>query len=239
MVSGLKKANKVFETLRAKKPDAAFFRIEDWNWDESKMDEWIGGQGLFASNYLIYVDRVCKNKEAKSYLVKNRKVLAESENFFLIFEDSIDKATADKIASVAWKTEGFFKKEKENLTKEEKLAKMGEKIDFFEYSDAFGSGDKKRLWVLYRQAVDLGVPAEEIHSIFWWQLKTMIISLQTKTAAEAGLKPFPYQKAKAYAERFGLDKLQKIASEFVRIYHEAHRGKVDLYNGLERLILEM
>ncbi|MFZ2038922.1 MAG: hypothetical protein WAV11_03210 [Minisyncoccia bacterium] len=236
---GIAKAQKVIEALQKKKPDAAYFKIDELTWDESKMEEWIASQGLFASNFLIYVDRVCKNKEAKSYLLKRRKELAESENFFVILEGKLDKDTEGKLAKVAWKTEEFNKPEKTNLTKEEKLEAIGEKIDFFEYADIFASGDKKKIWVMYREAVDKGVPAEEIHSIFFWQARTMLAATLAKNQAESGLKPYPYQKGKSAAENYGEERLRKINSQFVSIYHEAHRGEVDLYNALEKLILEM
>ncbi len=237
--TALSKAKKVVETLQLKKPDSAYFKIEEFDWDSTKVDEWIGGMGLFASNYLVFVDRVFKNKEAKEYLVSKRKELADSPNFFVILEGKMDKVTAEKINKVAWKTEIYEKPEKTNLNKEEKLAKMGEKIDFFEYADAFGSGDKKYLWVLYREAVEKGVPAEELQSIFFWQAKVMLSAVLSGSPESAGLKPFPYQKGKLAGQKFGEAKLRKICGELVSSYHEAHRGKVDLYNALEKIILEM
>ena len=236
---GLDKGQRVIMALQKKKPDAAYFKIEEWNWDESKMEEWIASRGLFASNFLIFVDRVCKNKDAKSYLLKKRKELAESENFFVILEGKLDKDTEGKLSKVAWKTEEFNKPEKKNLTKEEKLEAIGEKIDFFEYADVFASGDKKNIWAKYREAVDKGVPAEEIHSIFFWQARTMLSAVLSKTQAESGLKPFPYQKGRSAGLKYGEERLRKINSQLVSVYHEAHRGEGDLYNGLERIILEM
>lgn len=235
----LEKAKKLVETLQLKKPDSAYFKIEEWDWDNSKMDGLIGGQGLFASNYLVFIDRVFKNKEAKEYLVDKRKELAESTNFFVMLEGKLDKVTAEKFTKLAWKTEVFEKPEKTNLNKEERLAKIGEKIDFFEYAEAFGSGDKKYLWVLYREAVDKGVPAEELHGIFFWQTKVMLSSILSGSPESAGLKPYPYQKGKVAGMRFGEEKLKSMCGELVSAYHEAHRGKVDLYNALEKIILEM
>ncbi|MEI7480116.1 MAG: hypothetical protein WCJ59_00630 [bacterium] len=238
IMQSLKKTKQVILTLQKKKPEAVFIKIGSDDWSVPKMEEGMGGQGLFEQSCLVFLDRIGKNKEAKEFLTERYKELVESPNFFVLLEEKLDEKLVEKIEKVAWKTEKFFEKP-HALTKEERLAEIGEKIDFFEYADIFGSGDKKKMWTMYRAAVDLGVPAEEIHSIFFWQVRSMLAATLAGNEKDSGLKSYPYQKAKSSARNYGEEKLRQLAFDLVKAFHEAHRGQVDLYNALEKIILEL
>ena len=121
----------------------------------------------------------------------------------------------------------------------------GEKIDFFEFTDALGARDKKGLWQLYQDALKEEVPSEEVHGILFWQIKALLSALKCRDAGEAGLNPFVYNKAKTYAKNYGKNveeadkKLKEMSTKLFEMYHEAHRGKTDFAIALEKFILEI
>ena len=150
----------------------------------------------------------------------------------------MDKTALIKIEKNAEKVHEFIMQEKV-LNKKQKLAAVGEKIDFFEFADALGRRDKRGLWVLYQDVLAEQVPAEEVHGIFFWQVKSMLLAKKCKTAEEAGMKTFPFQKSKEAARNFKDVELENLSSKLVSMYHEAHRGNTDFHISLERFILEL
>ena len=110
-------------------------------------------------------------------------------------------------------------------------------MDFFEFTDALGRRDKKGLWVLYQDALAEQVPAEEVHGMFFWQAKSMLLARLYTTADEAGMKPYPFQKARECARNYKDGELEVILETLVTIYHEAHRGNTDFFVALEKFIL--
>ena len=235
--SARKKAKVTVDSLLVKKPDATLIKIGDEDLSESKIMELVGGQALFSSKYIVYFYRTFDNKENKELILKNLKEIAGSDNIFIFADGKMDKTALTKIEKNAEKVQEFAKIEKK-LTKKEALAQRGEKIDFFEFADALGKRDKRGLWVLYQDALAEQVPAEEVHGIFFWQVKSMLLGKLCKTADEAGMKPFPFQKSREYSRNFKDGELENFSSKLVTMYHEAHRGNTDFFVALEKFILE-
>ena len=201
------KAKELYEGLLKKKPDASFFKFESENFDTRSLQEKIESQGLFEQKFIVFLDRVFQNTEAKEWVVDKRKEIAESQNIFIMLESKIDKATLTKLEKVSEKVHAY------DLAVE-KTKK--EEFNIFSLTYAFAAKDKKKLWILFCKAMDEGKSAEEIHGVLFWQLKNM---LKTPRA------PYTFPE------------LQKLSSYFVEIYHEAHRGSYDLMGRLEQMIL--
>jgi DNA polymerase III delta subunit len=234
-----KYANATVDSSLKKHEDATLIKIGDEEISQGRINELIGAQALFYNKYLVFFHKTFDNKENKELILKNIKELAKSENIFIFAEGKTDKASLTKIEKVAEKVKEFIKPEKA-LTKKQALAVKGEKIDFFEFADALGRRDKKDLWVLYQDALAEQVPAEEVHGIFFWQIKSMLLAKKCKTPAEANMKPYPFQKAREYARNYKKDsELENLAGKLVFMYHEAHRGNADFYIALEKFILEL
>jgi len=236
--SSRKKAKVTIDSLLAKKPDATLIKIGGENITLNQIDELVCGQALFSSKYIVYFYKTFENKENKEIILKKLKEIAKSENIFIFVEGKMDKVSFTKIEKNAEKVQEFLKPEK-SLNKKELLAQKGEKIDFFEFSDALGKRDKRELWVLYQDALEEQVPAEEVHGIFFWQVKSMLLAKKCKTGEEAGMKPYPFQKAREYSRNYKDGELEDISFKLVSMYHEAHRGNIDFFVSLERFILEL
>jgi DNA polymerase III delta subunit len=234
--SARKKAKTTIDSLLAKKPDATLIKIDDEILSESRIDELTHGQALFSNKYIVFFNKVFSDKENKELILKKIKDIGKSENIFIFAEGKMDKTSLTKIEKVAEKTEEFVAKEKV-LTKKEELNLRGEKIDFFEFANTLGKRDKKSLWVLYQDALREQVPSEEVHGIFFWQVKSMLLAKKCKTAEEARMSPYPFQKAREYARNYKDGELEKISGDLVLMYHEAHRGNLDFFVALEKFIL--
>ena len=170
-----KKAKVTVDSLLSKKPDATLIKIGDEDIKEDRIAELVGGQALFSSKYIVYFYKTFDNKKNREIILKSIKEISKSDNIFIFAEGKLDAGAVTKIGKSAEKIQEFTKPEK-TLNKKEKLALIGEKIDFFEFADALGRRDKRGLWVLYQDALAEQVPAEEVHGIFFWQVKSMLLA---------------------------------------------------------------
>lgn len=226
------KLHELLDTLQKKKPDAALFRVESEQWNDAQFEEFLGGQGLFSQKYIVVLDRVFENADAKTTAIGKLKEIAESDNVFMFIESAVDAASLKKIEKHAQKTQEFEEKKSAG-------AAGTQPFNIFSLTDAFGTRDKKKLWVLYQQALASGSQPEEIHGILFWQLKSMIVAAESGSAAESGLKPFVYQKSKGFAARFSRDELRSLSGAFIDIYHNARRGISEMDVALEKFILSI
>ncbi|MEK7184805.1 MAG: hypothetical protein AAB683_01565 [Patescibacteria group bacterium] len=208
----IKKSHELVDSLRKKKPDAGFFKIDSENFDSAMLEGYIGGQGLFSNKYIIFLDRLCEKKEIKDEFIDKLKEIGASENIFIILEGKIDKITAVKIEKKAEKTVKFD------------LAETGKNFDrggnnAFALADAIGKRNKKEAWMLYRKAIDGGEAVEALHGMVFWKIKSLILSGGNNVWKN--------------------DELLAVLDELITIYHEARRGRYELETGLEVFILGM
>lgn len=201
------KAHDLIDSLLNKKPDASFFKIDSETFTPSQVNEYVESQGLFASKYIVFLDRLCEKKEVKEEFVDLLKTIQESENIFIILEGKLDKATAGKIEK---KAEKFV-----NFTLEEEAPKPV--YNAFALADAVGKRNKKEAWMLYRKAIDKGEAPEALHGMIFWKIKSIILS--------------------GFGGDWKKEELLKTLDELVILYHNARRGKHELETCLEAWLL--
>ncbi len=204
------KANELIAALQKKKPDAAFFKLTDENVDAAVLDEYIGGQGLFSNKYIVFLDNVFKNREAKENVIKKIKEIGASENIFIILEQKIDKASFGKIEKATEKTQLFDKEEDRN---------RAEELNIFALADALSARNRLQLWLVYLETVKRNIAPEEVSGILFWKVKDMI--------------------TKKNFGRYSPEELQQLSSRLVSIYHDAHRGVHDFGITLEKFTLSI
>ncbi len=129
-----------------------------------------------------------------------------------------------------------------NLIGEEDLIGPKAKVDFniFAFTDAIGARKKRDAWVLYQKAIAAGMDPEK--EIFWrlvWQIKTMLLASKTKSASEADMKPFPYNKAKGFLKNFSTSELANLSESLVLGYHAARRGEGEIETLVEKTLLKL
>ncbi len=224
------KTQDLVATLLKKRPDAQVFSMNDENFNEATLREYLGSQGLFSHKYIIVLSNLLGNKETRDAILSNLKDFHESQHICIVREGSLEKAVVTKIEKHAEKVQ--------ECVSDEVVAKK-EANNLFALCDAFGARDKKSLWVLYQKAKMDGVEDEQIHGILWWQVKAMLVSVKVSSATQSGLSPFVFKKSQAYASHFSAAELREIGRQCIEIYHNARRGGATLDVALERFLLSV
>ena len=133
----------------------------------------------------------------------------------------------------------FGEKVEEEIVVREVVINKKSTFNIFLFTDALGARKKKDAWILYHKALASGMTPEEV---FWkvvWQIKNMLIVRKINTAAEAGLNPFVYSKAKGFLKNFKEGELERLSEELVSGYHNARRGKGEIETLVEKFVLNL
>ncbi len=157
------KARALADSLQKKRPDAAFVKMDGDSWNASAIEGHLGGQGLFSNKYIVLLDRVTENKDAKEGLADLIPAMQESPNIFIVSEGKLLtelKKAVEKSAEKVVECE---------LKKEESKEPS---FNVFALADAVGKKDPVRSWMLYRKAVDSGMESEAIIGMLFWKAKT-------------------------------------------------------------------
>lgn len=212
-----------------KNPDATLFQMDAESFNGEKFDELLASRGLFGGVSVVVLDALFQNEEAEAFVLARLKEMKDSPNMFVILEGKLTKAISEKIAK---KAEGV---------KEFSGPTTAKKVEFnrFAITDALGRRSRKDTWVLLEKALLGGGVPEEIHGILFWQVKSMILAVSSKTAGEAGLNPFVFKKSLAFAKNFTEEELEKLSSRLVSIYHDARRDGDELPVALEKFVLSI
>ena len=226
------KARALVDSLRAKKPDASFVSIAADDWHASIIEEHLGGQGLFSNKYIVFLNRLTENEEAKELLPEFISAMHESANIFIVLEGKLNTELKKAFEKAA---------EKVVISDLKLVSPFAKKSEFnvFALADAVGSRDPFKAWSIYRQAVDSGIEAENIIGTLFWQVKSMVLASTAKTANEAGLSPFVFSKSKKYASLYSPEELRGLMSDLITYYHDGHRGIVNIELSVERRLLKI
>ena len=223
------KSHALFEALKNKKPDASAGTLTSEQVTLDKLEELTQSQGLFENKQIVFMDRTLENKDVREIILEKIDAIAESPNIFIFFEGKLTKEVLKKLEKKAEKVTEYI------LDTETPK----ESSNFFALADALGSRDKKKLWTLYRDAIDHDAVPEEIHGILFWQAKSLALASKTSSASESGLNPFVYGKAKRFLSNWKVDEIDMMLSNLVHMYHKAHRGEVDFEIELEKFTLDI
>lgn len=186
---------------------------------------YLGSQGLFAPKISLLFDRALESAEGKALFEEHAETLHSNDMDVFVIETALN-AEAKKLFPKGVAVTDFGKKEAE------------ERLMPFALSDAFMAGDRKGAWIEYQKLLGQGLSAEEIHGTLSWAVRSALLSAKTKSADEAGLKPFVYTKSKRFAEKLGVNVVENMSRKLVHLYHRARAGQGDMALGIEKLILE-
>ncbi len=161
---------------------------------------------LFNENPTIVVENVLQ-ENAFQFSDEELQSLKESPTNFIFLEDSLNKEGEKKYSKYA-----------ENIKKfEQKNLKSTPKENLFNIVDSFAKKNKIETWVLYTKAVESGASPEAMIGMFFWKIKTMMLS---------------------NSKIFSKEQLKNFSKEIVDLYHQAHIGNTDITIGLEQFILK-
>lgn len=185
-----------------------------------------GSVSLFSQEDVVILDSPSENPAMFEEVTDNAELIGESENTFVLIEG------------------GLLSPEKKKLEKHAKdmievKRPESERFNAFALADAFVRRDKRSLWLLLVRAREEGLSNEEIIGTLYWQVKMLRLAERTKSAEEAGQKPFVYQKAKRALASFKTGELDVISRDLLSIYHDGHLGKRDIDLALEHWVLTL
>jgi len=181
---------------------------------------------LFGGTEVIVIDTLSEDDTVFAQMLEFLPLMAESANHFVLIESTLRAPEKKKIQT--------HTKIIEEVTGETK-----EKFNTFLLTDAYLRKDKKSLWLLLMEAWKAGESNEAIIGILFWQIKTLRLVSKTKSAEDAGVKPFVYSKAKRALGQFTQDDLENHSRSLLAIYHEGHQGKIDTTLALEKWVLSI
>ncbi len=209
-----------------KTEDATVTIIEGVNYQAGLVADALGASSLFGGTEWFIFDTPSDNPDFIEALTDSLKELAESNNTFVILEGALlvpAKKAYGKYAAV--------------IT--EYNAEKTARFNAFVLAEALAEKNKRKLWVLLQEAKLEGLRAEEIVGMLWWQLKALRLAALTKSAAEAGMKDYPYNKAKRALTKFSAGEVDKLSQSLLELYHDAHAGLRDMEVALEEWVLKI
>lgn len=189
---------------------------------------YLGQQGMFAPALALILDRALDDADGKELLLEQGADVVAADALVIAIEPHIDALTRKKFAK-GTKFEVFAAAE---------AAVELPPPNVFALTDAVAAGDRKKAWILYRQLINAGASAEEIHGALAWAARGIVLAGNTKSADEAGMKSFPYAKAKQATLRLKPADAEALSAELVALYHDSRMGRGALEDLLEVFLLK-
>lgn len=218
------KAHETLDTLLAAGENP--IRLEVEGYQPGAILEYSNGASLFTPRLTYLLESPLTHGEWKEELLTNVELIKESVHVFVVIEGDLAAAEKKQLAGAA-------------VDIVEYKAEAGIAFNPFKLADALSVKDKKTLWLLLQEAKRNNVPPEEIIGTLWWQLKSIRLAAQTKTATEAGMKDFPYKKAKAALRTFKEEDVIACSRSLLDVYHDGHKGLRDIDLALEEWVLSL
>lgn len=207
-------------------PHVAADTIDATNYRPGQLASLAEAQSLFGGVEAYILDTPSTDSEFETEVTEHLSNFAASDNVFVVLESRLLAAQKKQYEKHAAETA-------------ESNAEKAERFNSFSLAEALAKRDKKNLWVLLQEARLAGLRPEEIIGMLWWQLKAIRLAALTKSAAEAGMKDYPYQKAKSALNKYKLEEAAALAGSLLSLYHQAHQGRADIDLQLEAWCLSI
>ena len=214
------------DSLREVDPAIVTVRVEADTYSRGEIANLVGATSLFGEKYVYVLDNPLQAEDFWAEVETLASDLASSKQTFILVEKSLLAGPKKILISNAT-----------SIT--EYKSEAGEAFNPFLMADAFLRKDKRALWLLLREAKKNDLPAEEIIGVLWWQIKTLRLAILTQSASEAGVKDFPYNKAKKAINNFKPGEVEALALSLLTLYHQGHAGERDIDLALESWALRL
>jgi len=221
----IKKTEGLMKSIFVKNPDLAYERFDTDNFDIGKLRDLSESQSLFGNKTAVILDQILEENQE---VFESLSHLNASQNIFIIRENKILKPELKKLEKYTEKIEEI----------NEKVGKK-ESFNIFTLGDAIGERNKKNAWVLYQKGIFSGLAPEQLFWTVVGQVRNMLTALKTKNAAESGLHPFVYGKAKGFLRNYKEKELIELSERLVVGYHKARRGEGEIETLLEKTLLSL
>jgi len=220
------RAHQKITALKEADSSAVLESIDPSSYESGQLQTLAGSVALFGGVRVYLIDRPSESALCWEELQRDMTDLARSPHHFVVIEGALTAADKRTLA-------------KETVLLEEFKGEAATRVDTFVLCDALARKDKRSLWMHLQEVVAAGVSAEEVVGVLWWQLKMLRLAAATKSASEAGVKDFPYNKAKRALSNFKPGELEVLAQSLLALYHDGHAGKRDINLALEEWVLRV
>lgn len=206
--------------------DATLTTLDAEVYQSGQVADALGACSLFGGNEWFVFDTPSVTEEFAEAVQSSLSELAASNNTFVILEGPLLAAAKKQYEKYAAESEEF-------------LADKIERFNSFTLAEALAGKDKRHLWVLLQEAKLSGQREEEIIGMLWWQLKALRLAMKTKSASEAGMKDYPYNKAKRALAKFQDGEVERLSQSLLEVYHDGHAGVREMDLALEEWVLQI
>ena len=186
-------ARSIVEVCKKKQPTAEYVSF-DSETAKTSLEELAYAQGLFNQKYIVFIGD--PPTTILDDIVKTAPSYVSSGHVFVLFDPEIKESAVKALEKAGAKI----------YTEKKKVAEENGSVGF-KIADAFLEKDTemffKKLHTLCKSDADADVSIP----ILFWQMQTLLLARDAKTATEAGLKQFPFSKAKKVSEKFTQDEL--------------------------------
>jgi len=204
-----KKYDALIASFQKRDPGSQIFRFDAHEWNEARFIEIARSQSFFEAAYTIVVYGVLSSKELRENLLDMREEIASVGHQIIFIDDTLDKPALRWLESLG-----------AQIISCESPKQQKNGIDPFALGSAVVSRNKKVAWVCLHEALRAGAAPEELYGPLAWKVKDAL-------------------SKKVTPREFSRDELTELSRGLVSIYHEAHRGGLELPLALERLILAL
>lgn len=218
-----KEAHALIERVR---PGVPIEQVSAEEYSTEYLESLVGAVALFSVVPVFLLDSVSDDEMLFEDLLNHAGALGESPNTFVVLERSLGVSAKKVLTPCA----------REVI---EVAGAKEERFNTFVLADALLRRDKKTLWLLFCEAQAAGISSEEIVGTLHWQLKVMRLALRAKSAEEAGVKPFVFDKARRGLAKYQAGEIDEKARSLLLAYHRGHAGECDLGYALESWILSL
>ena len=215
----------MIDVLKQKRVGAEHLHFDDISFSPSRFLETIDGMGLFEQKSVVILRYVLEDKAHRDLVLSKLDQLQSSDNAYIFIERSLHSAHIKKFEAVAHTVEKFPLPKKQEF-------------NTFTLTDMLLKKDKKRLWLSYHEALRNNRSNEEIHGLFVWQLRVLLMTY-TFGQKNSGLKPFVFNKSKRAQSVWSREKTEDSLFGLVNDYHLARRGEKLLPLIIEDFILSL
>lgn len=206
--------------------DGEVERIDADTYTVGQLQDVVGATSLFGVPTVYVIDTPSSQKDFYDDVINHLAAFAESTNTFVLIEAGVLAPEKKKL-------------QKHAVTFEEYKKPAMERFNAFALADSLLQKNKKLLWMQLQEARAAGLSAEELIGTLWWQLKLLQLAERTASATEAGVKDFPYNKAKRALPNFKPGEIRTLSNQLLMVYHDGHAGRRDISLGLERWVLTL
>ncbi|OGG41473.1 hypothetical protein A2837_03115 [Candidatus Kaiserbacteria bacterium RIFCSPHIGHO2_01_FULL_46_22] len=199
--------------------------IDSDNYDSGEVLEAAQKASLFGGQIIYLVDTPSADQDLNAEVINNFEALANSPHTFVVIEGPLlvdEKKRWGKYAEI-----------------EEIKSAATPRFNTFALADALARRDRKSLWLIWNEARLSGIAPEELVGILWWQFKSLRLAALTNSAEEAGMKDYPYQKAKRALIKFKTEEAETLSHSLLDTYHQSRLGGLDLDLAVERWLLRV